>query len=142
MGTYLCPSVWSSSLGFVESCPWILIPTVATALFRIEPIASTDSFSRTSTLHLLSRAAFTWKDGFSVVAPIKVTVPHSTCGRKVSYRRKHIQIQVRLILLGIQKGSGAILVSIRHCCYMTVTHNTGFHRMLEFKASVFRINTV
>lgn len=102
VGTYLCPSVWSSYLGFVESCPWILIPSVATALFRIEPIASTDSFSRTSTLHLLSRAAFTWKDGFSVVAPIKVTVPHSTCGRKVSYRRKHIQIQVRLILLGIQ----------------------------------------
>lgn len=102
VGTYLCPSVWSSYLEFVESCPWILIPSVATALFRIEPIASTDSFSRTSTLHLLSRAAFTWKDGFSVVAPIKVTVPHSTCGRKVSYRRKHIQIQVRLILLGIQ----------------------------------------
>lgn len=41
-----------------------------------------------------------------------------------------------------QKGSGPILVSIRHCCYITVTHNTGFHRMLEFKASVFRINTV
>ncbi|TNN54800.1 hypothetical protein EYF80_035006 [Liparis tanakae] len=44
----------------------------------MKPIASTESFSRTSTLHLLSRAAFTWKDGFSVVAPIRVTVPHST----------------------------------------------------------------
>lgn len=88
VGAYLHPSAWSWSFRFAGSCPWILIPSVATALFRIEPIASTDSFSRTSTLHLLSRAAFTWKDGFSVVAPIRVTVPHSTWGRKVSCRRK------------------------------------------------------
>lgn len=60
------------------------------ALSRIEAIASTESFSRTSTLHLLKRAAFTWNDGFSVVAPIRITVPHSTCGRNVSYRFRHI----------------------------------------------------
>lgn len=88
--TYLCPSDWSWALGLAGSRPRTLIPSVATALSRIEPIASTESFSRTSTLHLLSRAAFTWKDGFSVVAPIRVTVPHSTWGRKVSYRYTHI----------------------------------------------------
>lgn len=84
--TYSCVNAWSWSLGPLGSPSKTLIPSVATALSRIEAIASTESFSRTRTLHLLSRAAFTWKDGFSVVAPIRVTVPHSTWGRKVSYR--------------------------------------------------------
>ena len=82
-------SDWCCSLGIVWSCPRTLIPSVATARSRMEPIASTESFSRTSTLHRLSSAAFTWKDGFSVVAPIRVNVPHSTWGRKVSYRYTH-----------------------------------------------------
>lgn len=89
-------SAWSWSLGFVGSRSRTVIPSVDTALSRIEPIASTESFSRTSTLHLLSRAAFTWKDGFSVVAPIRIIVPHSTWGRKVSCRWKtHIEWEKR-----------------------------------------------
>lgn len=87
---YSCLTAWSWSLGLVGSRSRTLIPSVATALSRIKAIASTEIFSRTSTLHLLSRAAFTWKDGFSVVAPIRVSVPHSTWGRKVSYRYAHI----------------------------------------------------
>lgn len=89
--TYSCWIAWSWSLGPVGSPSRTLIPSVATALPRIEAIASTESFSRTRTLHLLSRAEITWKDGFSVVAPIRVIVPHSTWGRKVSYRQADIK---------------------------------------------------
>lgn len=60
-------------------------PRKSTARRRIEPIASTDSRSRTRTLQRLSSALLTWKDGFSVVAPIRVIVPHSTWGKKVSW---------------------------------------------------------
>lgn len=38
-----------------------------------------------TTLHRLSRAELTWKEGFSVVAPNKVMVPFSTWGRNASY---------------------------------------------------------
>ena len=40
------------------------------------------------TLQRLNRALLSWKDGFSVVAPINVIVPFSTCGRKVSYKNQ------------------------------------------------------
>ena len=40
------------------------------------------SGSRRNTLHRDSSAALTANDGFSVVAPISVTVPCSTCGKK------------------------------------------------------------
>ena len=42
------------------------------------------SASRRNTLQRESTAALTANDGFSVVAPISVTVPFSTCGRKAS----------------------------------------------------------
>lgn len=54
------------------------------ARFRMHSISSDDSFSKTTTLHLLSRALFRLKDGFSVVAPINVIVPFSTWGKNVS----------------------------------------------------------
>lgn len=38
------------------------------------------------TLQRLKRALLSWNEGFSVVAPISVIVPFSTCGRKVSYK--------------------------------------------------------
>lgn len=60
-------------------------PRESTARRNIELIADTLSFSSTRTLQRLSRALFTWNDGFSVVAPISVIVPHSTWGRNVSW---------------------------------------------------------
>lgn len=59
-----------------ESRTWM--PSELTARIKIVTIASTGSFSRTITLQRLRRAALTWKEGFSVVAPIRVIVPHST----------------------------------------------------------------
>lgn len=70
------------SVGRLESRTWI--PSELIALIKIVTIASTGSFSRTITRHRLRRAALTWKEGFSVVAPISVIVPHSTWGRNVS----------------------------------------------------------
>lgn len=64
------------SVGRLESRTWI--PSELIALIKIVTIASTGSFSRTITRHRLRRAALTWKEGFSVVAPISVIVPHST----------------------------------------------------------------
>ena len=52
-------------------------PNLSEAVIRILLIASQSSFSRTMTLHLLRSAMFTWKEGFSVVAPIRVIVPSS-----------------------------------------------------------------
>ena len=54
------------------------------ARFNIENMLSPVSFSRTTTLQRLSSALLTWKDGFSVVAPIRVIVPSSTCGSSMS----------------------------------------------------------
>lgn len=70
------------SVGRLESRTWI--PSELIARIKIVTIASTGSFSRTITRQRLRRAALTWKEGFSVVAPIRVIVPHSTWGRKVS----------------------------------------------------------
>lgn len=64
------------SVGRLESRTWI--PSELIALIKIVTIASTGSFSRTITRQRLRRAALTWKEGFSVVAPISVIVPHST----------------------------------------------------------------
>ena len=61
------------------------LPTSASALRRRASISSGSSFCSTITLHLLRRAELIWKEGFSVVAPNRVMVPSSTCGRKVSY---------------------------------------------------------
>lgn len=60
----------------LESRTWM--PSELIARIKIVTIASTGSFSRTITLQRLRRAALTWKEGFSVVAPIRVIVPHST----------------------------------------------------------------
>lgn len=64
------------SVGRLESRTWI--PSELIARIKIVTIASTGSFSRTITRQRLKRAALTWKEGFSVVAPIRVIVPHST----------------------------------------------------------------
>lgn len=64
------------SVGRLESRTWI--PRELIARIKIVTIASTGSFSRTITRQRLRRAALTWKEGFSVVAPIRVIVPHST----------------------------------------------------------------
>ena len=64
------------SVGRLESRTWI--PSELIALIKIVTIASTGSFSRTITRQRLRSAALTWKEGFSVVAPISVIVPHST----------------------------------------------------------------
>lgn len=64
------------SAGRLESRTWI--PRELMARIRMVTTASTGSFSRTITRQRLSRAALTWKEGFSVVAPIRVMVPHST----------------------------------------------------------------
>lgn len=64
------------SVGRLESRTWM--PSELIARIKIVTIASTGSFSRTITLQRLRRAALTWKEGFSVVAPIRVIVPHST----------------------------------------------------------------
>lgn len=52
--------------------------------FKISTILSVDSFSNTITRHRLSKAEFRLKDGFSVVAPIKVIAPLSTWGKNMS----------------------------------------------------------
>lgn len=54
------------------------------ALCNICVTSSTDNLLRTTTLQRLNRALFKLNDGFSVVAPINVIVPFSTCGRNVS----------------------------------------------------------
>jgi len=61
-------------------------PILFRALCRICSTWSTVSFSSTMTLQRLKRALLSWNEGFSVVAPISVIVPFSTCGRKVSYK--------------------------------------------------------
>ena len=79
----LLPPPWlRGSAGRLESSTWI--PRELTARIRMVTMASTGSFSSTMTRQRLRRAALTWKEGFSVVAPIRVMVPHSTCGRNVS----------------------------------------------------------
>ena len=50
----------------------------------IRTTASGDSGSSTTTLHRERSAPFNSKDGFSVVAPIRITSPVSTYGRKTS----------------------------------------------------------
>lgn len=55
---------------------------------RIVSTLSTLSFSSTMTRHRLSSAEFKLNDGFSVVAPINVIVPLSTCGKKMSLNRR------------------------------------------------------
>lgn len=56
----------------------------ATARLNISSIASGGIFSSTITRQRLNSAEFSENDGFSVVAPIKVIDPLSTCGRKMS----------------------------------------------------------
>ena len=72
----LLPPWLRGSVGRLESSTWI--PRELPARIRIVTTASTGSFSSTMTRQRLSRAALTWKEGFSVVAPIRVMVPHST----------------------------------------------------------------
>lgn len=72
----LLPPWLRGSAGRLESSTWI--PRELTARIRMVTTASTGSFSSTMTRQRLSRAALTWKEGFSVVAPIRVMVPHST----------------------------------------------------------------
>ena len=61
-------------------------PRSASATARRTIVSSSDSVSRSSTYtrQRESSAAITSNDGFSVVAPIRVTVPRSTCGRNAS----------------------------------------------------------
>ena len=54
------------------------------ALFNKTNISSLDNSFKTNTLHLERRALLISKDGFSVVAPIKIIEPFSTNGKKAS----------------------------------------------------------
>ena len=54
------------------------------ACLRSSIMSSVSSCLSVKTLHLESRAEFTSKDGFSVVAPIKMMEPFSTKGRNAS----------------------------------------------------------
>ena len=54
------------------------------ALVKSLAISSVVSCFNTNTLHLESKAAFISKEGFSVVAPIRIILPLSTKGRKAS----------------------------------------------------------
>lgn len=56
------------------------------ALFKIFSIWLLSSFSSTMSLHRLSRALLTWKEGFSVVAPMSTIVPSSMWGSNASYK--------------------------------------------------------
>lgn len=58
---------------------------------RITIILSTVSLFKRTTRHRLSRAEFRLNDGFSVVAPINVIKPLSTCGRKMSYTEMKVR---------------------------------------------------
>lgn len=57
--------------------------------FNISKIFSVDNFSNTITRHRLSSAEFKLNDGFSVVAPINVIAPLSTCGKNISCHINH-----------------------------------------------------
>ena len=63
------------------------------ALDNISIITFGDNLSRTTTLQRLISAVFTLKEGFSVVAPIRVIVPSSTCGSKASVTKKNQQLR-------------------------------------------------
>ena len=56
----------------------------AMALFNRVSISSVDSACNTKTLHRDKRAPLISKDGFSVVAPIRIILPFSTKGKKAS----------------------------------------------------------
>ncbi len=53
-------------------------------LSSMDTRSSTESGLSTCTEQRLRRGAFTWKEGFSVVAPTRRMVPFSTWGRKAS----------------------------------------------------------
>ena len=69
-------SDWQSTCSL--SSPFTTAPSFSTALLSSCSMSSDSSFSNTITLHLLRRAEFNWKEGFSVVAPSNVMVPSST----------------------------------------------------------------
>ena len=71
-----------------ESLEPTSMPREFTAFLRICSTWSTVSFSSTITLQRLRSALLSWNEGFSVVAPINVMVPFSTCGRNVSLNMK------------------------------------------------------
>lgn len=87
--THLLPVIHTGLLGLAEfSPPMMATPKSSRARQRICSMSSIDNFSRTITLQRLRRALFSLNEGFSVVAPIKVIVPFSTKGRKVSLDMK------------------------------------------------------
>lgn len=61
--------------------------------FNISKIFSVVNFSNTITRHRLSNAEFKLNDGFSVVAPINVIAPLSTCGKNISCHKNHFKNQ-------------------------------------------------
>ena len=62
----------------------IIAPKSLIALLSNIKMSSVDSSFKTNTLHLESKALLISKDGFSVVAPIKIIEPFSTNGKKAS----------------------------------------------------------
>lgn len=74
-------------LSEVDSLPVMSNPSLWQAVLRIVIISGALSFSRTNTLHRLSKAELRLKEGFSVVAPIRTIQPFSTCGRNISCKK-------------------------------------------------------
>ena len=80
--TYLSPAEADEE---EPSSDWSTVaPMWGKARWRILWMLSPDSLSSTMTRQRLSRALFTWNEGFSVVAPISVIVPSSTWGSRTS----------------------------------------------------------
>lgn len=61
---------------------------MGSARFKISKMSSVLNFSSTITRHRLKSAEFKLNDGFSVVAPISVITPLSTCGKNISLQRE------------------------------------------------------
>ena len=76
-----CAAASSSSSMFRPPSPRV---SSSSALWTILCRSSSESGSRRSTRHRESRALLTSKDGFSVVAPMRVSVPFSTVGSTAS----------------------------------------------------------
>lgn len=88
-------------------------------------ISSSDNFSKTKTLHLLRSALLTVKLGFSVVAQIRMTVPFSTYGSKVScwaLFRRWISSRKMIVVFPYWKLSFACSTSLSRSSFLLVTH--------------------
>ncbi len=84
------------------------------AFSKIVSICCSVNCFKTKTLHLESKALLTSKLGFSVVAPIKIIVPFSTCGNKAScWALFHLWISSinKIVFLPCQSSPWALLIT-------------------------------